>query len=218
MDTSEELIIQHSLVRTYLEMARVVFDIPFDTPREENKKGHVSEIADLTLGTLSMTIIYSYLSVEAFANYYLYQLWEGRIGSVYQSKFRELIDDEIDDFIELRYHARFRELGDRLKLLCDVLGIERLSKSNPKLWQEFKELLENSRHFLVHPRPDEKSFAEKMKPLYETKPFHYTRIAESVLGYFYDFMTEPPPGWLKTNMTIRVAKVARDAASGSSNT
>lgn len=56
-----------------------------------------------------------------------------------------------------------------------------------QLWREFKELLEEARHFLIHPTPDRTRFKECMKLILERRGRHNRpRIAEGIIRYFLD--------------------------------
>ena len=75
---------------------------------------------------------------------------------------------------------------------------------NPILWQEFKELNEISRHFLVHPYPNDQFFNENLKRIgFETPTEKYVNIAQEILLHFHKQGGLNPPDWLKKNTLVR---------------
>jgi len=68
----------------------------------------------------SLTVVYSFLAVEAIVNYHLYQLWAHGTGvpkRTLQQKF-----PIAREFGDLR-KTKLRELRERIKVLCALLGI-----------------------------------------------------------------------------------------------
>ena len=117
-----------------------------------HKYGHETLI-NATLSIVSITVIYSYLTIESFINYQLFRIWERRHDDSPESMaFLNLLGDP-QDFGALKTKRRTRELGDRLKTLCSILGYNKIHEKRPELWKDFKELIEVSRHFFIHPYP-----------------------------------------------------------------
>ncbi|MCH7764196.1 MAG: hypothetical protein IIB95_10720 [Candidatus Marinimicrobia bacterium] len=145
----------------------------------------------------SVTAIYSYMTIESFANYHLYEIWE-------QSRFAhnkiERIKDShslkgyittaifdnfyknyghIEKFEDLR-KTDLRDLKTRLKVLCEELEIRKIHEVDPLLWQDFNSLL-LARNFLIHPIPNPKEFQTMMKNLLmKTEGGKYVNVAERV--------------------------------------
>lgn len=168
------------------------------------------------LGLASVSTLYSYLAIESFVNYNLYELWE-------QSRFAKKSIDEInksnpeanavpiyqdfyneygkfDNFSEIR-KTRLRKLKERIKVLCKEFNYPQIYDVNPELWRDFTNLLESSRHFLVHPNPEEKKFHEFSKSLIQDTGIFikYPTIAANIIAYFYKSAKFEMPNYLTKN-------------------
>ncbi len=170
---------------------------PFDREQFEERHGQ-NPIANATLSVVSITIIYSYLAIESFVNYQLYRLWERRHdGSLEATRFLSILIDT-SDFHALSCHSKVRELGERIKTLCAVLGYKKPHEAEASLWQSLKELSEVSRHFLVHPYPDGERFNGNMDRIMTgTETGRYAAIAEGMLKFFYAQDGQDPPEWAR---------------------
>lgn len=163
--------------------------------------------ANAIFALTSLTIIYSYLAIEAFVNYQLYQIWKKRetddpAGAHFKKRF-----GDIPKFEDLR-RTRLRELPERIKALCDLLGYEQIHNRQPQLWQDFKILVEKARHFLVHPVPDSERFQQIFSQIHTQTPGRlYVRVAEEVIQHLYTEGHVTPPSWLHENQLIRLRGV-----------
>lgn len=209
------------LTQLYLEMARSVFTgihHPELKPQEDiTTEEEFDPIAGTIFSITTVTIIYSYLTLEAFSNYHLYKIWEHSrrahkaIEELKQRdpKHTKKIIPSYDQFYqEYGRYDRFedlkqtdlRELGERMKVICDAFEIPRIHEVDTRLWQEFKGLLEKARQFLVHPFPDPTKFQNVMKTiLWEKKIGEYVQTAQNVIKYFYTRSGGEVPKWVDNN-------------------
>lgn len=98
-----------------------------------------------------------------------------------------------------------RDLGERIKSLCEIKGYRKPHEVIPTEWQQFKELAEASRHFLVHPRPEPVHFQEVMKRvLHELPTGRYPDLAVALIGFHYDQAQTERPEWLSRNTLVRL--------------
>lgn len=218
MDISK---ISLSLTHLYLEMARSVFTgihHPEKKPQDQilAEEG-IDPFAGIIFSITTATIIYSYLALEAFVNYHLYQIWEtsriahGAFEDLKQKKpswaektipiYRNFYQDygQFDQFEDLK-QTDLNDLGKRIKVICEAFKIRKIHDVDTRLWQQFKELLEKTRHFLVHPFPDPTKFQDMMKTLlWEKKLGEYVQIAQDVIKHFYIETGKEVPEWVEKN-------------------
>ncbi|MBA7493633.1 hypothetical protein ES702_04192 [subsurface metagenome] len=205
----DESITTYHVTQCYLEMARAVYTkwcLPtakqFSSDRE--LKTLVGQFSFLIV---SLTVIYSYLAIEAWANYYLHEIWRksrfnsGKKYPAFPQKYRQ-----INEFTKLK-DTELKELKERIKVLCDSYQIPRIDRSNPKLWRDFNELLEEARHFIIHPFPDPKKFQECMEIVQEKHGLRkWTKIAEGIISHFFINKNKKLPNWLTQNKFFKIEK------------
>lgn len=199
-----------NLTHCYLEMARAAAGpLPFHHPAADLGRfveayGH-NPIASAVLVVVSVAVIYSYLAIESFVNYQLYRVWETRNESGPESaRFLQILGNKAS-FDEYRTHSRVRDLGERIKSLCEIKGHRKPHEVIPREWQQFKELAEASRHFLVHPTPGTTEFNAVMKKLLNQSPSgRYPELAVALIAFFYDQSGTERPEWLSKNTLIHL--------------
>jgi len=203
---------RYNLTQCYLEMARCAFTGVYAGTRKPLTAGGLrrnkNRVAGILFAMTSLTIIYSFLAVEAFVNYQLYQIWRRRSskGELSVIRFHERFG-EVARFQDLRY-SDVRELGERVKTLCYLLGYAKFHDKHPRLWQQFRNLLEHARHFLVHPFPDPQRVQSTLETiLTRTATGTYVSAAEGVIGHFYSEGHLASPSWLHANQLMRLKGV-----------
>jgi len=113
----------------------------------------------------------------------------------------------ISEFPKLK-ETELRDLGTRINVLCDNYDIPRIHEDNPHLWQGLNNLLEEARHFIIHPFPDPAKFQEFMKTVQEKQKYRkWARIAEEVIFHFVKNLKERSPPWLKQNQFFAIEGV-----------
>jgi hypothetical protein len=210
-----------SLSHLYLEMARSIFT-GIHLPEKKSTKQILDEkgiepLAGIIFSITSATIIYSYLALEAFANYHLYQIWE--YSRKAHDEFEELKqkDTKLEEKMMIAYANFYQDYGKvdkfedlketdlkmldkRIKVICESLKIHKIHDVDAKLWQKFLELLKKARDFLVHPFPDPTKFQDMMKTLLiEKKIGEYIQIAQEIIKHFYKETGKKVPDWVEKN-------------------
>lgn len=209
------------LTQLYLEMARSVFT-GVHHPEKKPKKQILAEegidpLAGIIFSITTVTVIYSYLALEAFANYHLYKIWENsKIAHKTFENFKQKDPEggnqmiptynnfykdygQVDRFEDLK-RTDLKDIDKRIKVICEAFKIRKIHDADTRLWQEFKGLLEKARHFLVHPFPDPTKFQDMMKTLlWEKKPGEYVQIAQNIIKHFYMETKQEVPEWVEKN-------------------
>lgn len=199
-----------SLTHCYLEMARAAagplsFHHPTGDLHQVVETYGQNPIASAILAVVSVVVVYSYLAIESFVNYQLYRVWELRHESTQESQRLLQLLGDLPSFDRYRTHPRVRDLGERIKSLCEIKGYRKPHEVVPGEWQQFKELTETSRHFLVHPTPEPADFQKVMKKLLQQFPTgRYPDLAAALIGFFYDQGRTERPEWLSRNTLIRL--------------
>ena len=206
----KQIKIQYNVPRCYLDMARAAMTSlhhPIGREKFRGKYG-VEPIANVKLALVSVSIIYSYLAVEAFVNAQLYLLWARRHDrSPEATRFLSILKD-VDNFESLKSSNKVRELGDRINTLCKIMGYKKPHEIDNALWEKYKKLAEVSRHFLVHPYPAPMFFQAHMSRIMEeTKAGEYFETASSLIGHLHDQSRKKRPEWLKGNVRFRIRGV-----------
>lgn len=189
-------------------MARSIFtsihkiNFSKDVPLDQLDK---NRLANLFFCFLSITVLYIYSAIESFVNYQLFKIWEKRHDQSVESKrFLQLLGNP-SKFEKLKDHKKIRELSNRVNTLCELLAYKKLSELITKIWQDFKDLVELSRHFFVHPYSDKDYCYKNMERMIsEIKTGKYVRIAEYFLTFFYEQGKIKKPKWLKENTLFKL--------------
>lgn len=207
---SEKIKFKHHLTKIYLEIARSVVKQPLQDlyiwyKQSDKNIDDQNRFLDIGYGILSISCIYSYLSIESFCNWQLFKASE-YVRNVKPDidrlrkqgiKLEPLYGEKFEPYRPKKY---FSKLKEKVKNLCEYFKLELISKQDPKLWDDFSQLLKDTRNFFVHPKPFPKEFQEYMnKILGEHKPITYIRTVEEILKYFYQNMKGEIPTWLQEN-------------------
>lgn len=207
--------ITYHMTQCYLEMARAgctKWDLP--DAKQFSSNGELRNlVGQFSFLITSLTIIYSYLAIEAFVNWYLYKIWKksrDTSGEVYGTFYQEY--GQTDEFTKLK-DTDLADLKKRIKVLCDSYQVPHIYKSSPKLWQEFNDLLEKVRHFIIHPFPEPIKFDEYMKMIQEKHGLrNWAKIAEGIISHFFENKNKSLPKWLRQNQffTIKGFELVRE--------
>jgi hypothetical protein len=166
------------------------------------------------------------MAVESFTNYHLYILWKSsrfnhekiekiknnnpeiNVKALYEDFYQEY--GVVDDFTKLK-NTQVGKMKEKLKVLCKEYNIPQIHDKSPKLWQEFLELLEKARDFLVHPNPEQDIFQKYCKQLFYTeKPFiTCPEVAAGIIKHFYDFSTFDLPTYLEKNELFFISEIIK---------
>lgn len=209
-----EVKLQITLSHVYLEMARAVFSLD----RPSGKSDGPAQDYPTTFGLLSVTILYSYLAVESFVNYQFCTIYQHavkahqaceKLGGLHA---KDEIVPTYDDFYRQYGNTPLEsirlELKEKIKAVCSAYGISQIYDVDSHLWQDFCDILKESRDFLVHTIPDPKIFQHHMQQLVEkTTTGKYVEIAIGIILYFYEQLGKKPPKWLNQNELIQLLAV-----------
>lgn len=207
MPDPEPLRITYEMSHCYLEIARASMTTIHQHSGSLDKllsEQGTGPLANAIFSLVSMTVIYSYLTIESFVNYQLFRLWERRHdGSTEGNRFLAELGNP-DKFEGLKNHKKVGDLPKRLKTLCDLLGYRKPHEVIPQIWQKFHDLLKDSRHFLVHPYP-EKEFVQQnlSRIMTKTKAGEYVEVAEKILSFLYQQGGKQPPAWVSANILLQ---------------
>jgi len=199
----------YNLTQSYLEIARAALtQIHGNVPAGEPAPEPSSELAGAVFSVMSMTIVYSFLALESFLNYQLYRLWQRRHDrSEEAQRFLQLLGDE-RDFIRLKKRSAVREVPERLKTLCKLFAYPAPPEAMPEIWNKLRQLVEASRHFVIHPYPDEEYFGQNMRRIMlETESGAYVLVVEEVLTFLYKSSGSSVPSWVHRNELLEIERV-----------
>lgn len=219
----ERQIFNLDIPHNYLEMARSVFTgihEPKEIKKQEDENTKGKKQAGILFAMTSATVIYSYMAIESFINYWLYKIWEDsryfhdKIEEINKAKPKLKSVARFDDlYIKYGKEDNFEQLkntdiGDlkkRINVVCEQLEIPPIHRKNKKLWNSFNELLSDARHFLIHPFPDPIKFQSFMqKLLMETEAGKYSETASGIIKHFYIEKKEEPPDWIAQNTVFEI--------------
>lgn len=183
----------------YLDMARSMFGeiLPY-----EGADGSSVEFENTRLNCLfavmSVSIVFSYQAVEAECNGQLHKIYSQRDTST--DRYRRLIKKcgLVPSFRDIKQ----RNLGYKIKILCDCLDIRRPSEADSVNWNRFKQITEAMRHFIIHPDPE--SFGEKCSKMMEgIRAGTYVAVAQNIIRHFYVEVGARVPEWVENPMYFK---------------
>lgn len=199
--------LQYNLTQDYLEVARAALTqihgkVP--TGEEQVVPQLSNDLANAIFSVVSITIVYSFLALESFLNYQLFQLWAQRNdGSEESARFLSELGD-VPEFVRLKGNDKVREVPARLKTICRLLGYPMPHEAIPHTWQRLNDLVEASRHFIVHPFPDTDYFNKNLRRMMtETTAGSYVGVIEEIISFLYIKSGRAVPAWVTENQLIR---------------
>lgn len=216
----DEIRLQVSLSRVYLELARAVFQ---SRQAPQVTKGTAPDHPVL-FGLMSVTILYSYLALESFINYHFCTVHARAIeahdaceqlGKLHSDhEIVPLYDDFYSEYGSKPLKSLRLELKEKIKSVCLAYSTPQIYEEKPRLWQDFCGVLKPARDFLVHAAPEPSIFEPHMQRiLEETTAGKYVQIATDIIGYFYEQCGLERPSWLSENELIQfraIRPVSRD--------
>jgi hypothetical protein len=211
--------IKIKLSQIYLEIARSFIYSSVRSRKFEdilNDEEFKHDQSTFIFGMASVTSLYSYMAIESFINYGLYELWKhsrsakksiDEANQLYPGLnavpiYKDFYDKygKLDDFTEIK-NTKLKELKERVKTLCKEFNYSPIHEVNPQLWTDFTGLLENARHFLVHPNPEQEEFHKLSKQLVQDISLFikYPEVAADIISYFYTSAKKEVPAYLTSN-------------------
>lgn len=204
--------------RAYLEMARAISDVlnaemekwSDDPPDEDDER-----MANIQFSLVSTIIIQCYMTIEAFVNEGLYDLWNKsreyekdqshietngttnvlNVKSRYHQFYTKY--GHYDNFEELKKESELRNLGDRINIICDTRDIDKICDSDSKTWTLFRKMEKEYRHFLIHIHPENQKFHDLVNDILINNEIRiYFETVQNVISHFYNQNDNTPPEWL----------------------
>ena len=208
--TKEELGLQVSLSHSYLEVARAVL-----LPSKAVERDRATQLDfPILFSLLSVTILYSYLSLESFINYHFVDIYRHSILA--HDSIEELRKSKPNQDLAPVYSSFYQkygntpleqlrlELKEKIKEVCNAFGFSQLHDVNPKLWQDFLDILKPARDFLAHPVPDPNIVQERMNQMISDTPSgKYVEITIGIIEHFYEQAHKTKPSWLDRNELLQ---------------
>ncbi|MGA9363007.1 MAG: hypothetical protein WBW16_01415 [Bacteroidota bacterium] len=217
---------QYNIVvsQAYLEMARSYVDaLAHSTTADPAAppKGRSQQWATTTFAFASLTTVCSYMAVEAFTNHELYEIWHlSRLSRdqaeqmkrdnvsiipTYDRFYKEY--GHVDEFVKLKDHG-LSDLKDRMKTVWEAEEIPPMHEKNKVLWDQFLDLVERARHFLIHPFPDQMLVQKISERLFWTEPYvKHPQLASDVIGYSFKEAGRPLPEYLSRNRLFKISGI-----------
>lgn len=213
----------------YLEMARAISNVLIEEMKnwEENPPDVDEEqMANVQFSLVSTIIIQCYMTIEAFINEELKNLWENsrnldnetnkikssgivevqNTKSIYHEFYKKY--GHHNNFKDLRKEKDLKNLGDRIKIICRTREIPQVHDSDKEIWDFFKKMEKIYRHYLIHIYPDNNKFYELVKEiLLKNELDKYFETVQNIISHFYNQQDENPPEWLKKNTLYKFSGI-----------
>jgi hypothetical protein len=192
----EKLKLSFNLAQAYLEMARAFHNVRVCAPKGIFPKG-VRSRNNTVFAVAAHGYVFSFMAVTAFVNGRLGESWE-HPNSALRKKH-----PKCRNVIELLKHLW--TLENCINELCLQYKIKCLRDENPKLWKDFHEVVKRTRDFMTHPKPEQVEFNKITGDAFGKRSWAFpSKVAEEVIGYFYDAQGYTKPPWLKENQEFQI--------------
>lgn len=205
----------------YFETARAisnVLNIEMKKWKEVPTGVDEEQMANVQFSLISTIIIQCYMTIEAFINEGLKDLWvksrdfHNEINKIKSSGIIEVRNaksryDEFyqkyghyGNFEDLRNEKDLRNLGDRIKIICKTREIAQIHESDKETWDFFKRMEKEYRHFLIHIYPDNVKIRNLVIDiLLKNELGIYFKTVQNLISHFYNQQANNPPDWLAKN-------------------
>lgn len=196
MDNSQNLepTFTLNLTAIYFNMARSFSSETLVSKIDEYIKegGNFERGYKVGYGLISGACIYSYLAIESYVNNQLFQInkeiitIKNNIKDIKNRNYTFGFEDKNFMMPTEKYINR-TETKEKLRNLCIYEQIPFHYQADEQLWNKFTQLLTDTRHFMIHPKPYEEYFQETMAKIFNNyAPGDYIETAEEIIGYYYD--------------------------------
>jgi len=215
--------------RAYLEMARAIYDVlNVEMKKWKDASPDVDEeqMANVLFSLVSTIIIHCYMTIEAFINEVLKDLWkesrklEDELKKIKsngivevrnaKSKYHEFFIKYgiCDNFEDLYKEKHLRELGEKINLICKTRGIVPIHKSDQKTWILFKRMEKEYRHFLIHIHPGKNKFHGLVNDILVKNELEiYFKTVQKVISPFYDPQNSSDKKWLSESTLFKFSGI-----------
>jgi len=209
---SEAQDFRYNIQQIYLEISRTISSSAFiKLYKKRGEPDRLNEEASIIFAGTAISITFAYAALEAFCNSHLHSKFKEISPQKNQSGWQWVFRDSeykkyFDDDATFEELIEKKDLKEKLKALasaCNIPSLHEISK-NRRLWNQLCQIVEDIRHFIIHPKPYPDTFNKKMtKIMEEYKVGQYFKIVEEVMKYFYEKTKTRPPEWLNRNMLFR---------------
>ena len=205
----------------YFEMARAIFNVLNVEMKKWEEGSQVlndEQKKNIQLSMVSTIIIQCYMTIEAFINEGLKDLWEKSrkfekdmnelkpVGIVQiqnaKPRYHEFYKKygRYDNFEHLTIKTNLSNLGERIKIICKTRKIPQIHESYKETWDFFKKMETLYRHFLIHIYPDNIKFNDLLNDIFSKKEIDKCfETVQIIISHFYSQNGDNPPEWLKDN-------------------
>jgi hypothetical protein len=207
---SEKQVFRYQVEQIYLEISRAITNVAFfKLYKKKGEPEDVNKEANISFAAVAVSITFAYAALEAFCNGQLHSKYAtispemkkaGWRWGFKNPEYKKYFENEISfgGLIEKG------DLKEKLKVLASVCGISPLHEKQSNLWSQLCQIVEDIRHFIIHPKPYPDAFQETMNRIMkEYKLNKYFQIAENVMKYFYEETNATIPNWLSQNTLFR---------------
>jgi hypothetical protein len=211
--------------QAYLELARsymtayatsTVTDVANPTNLDESNR------ATAMFGFAALSTVFSYAAIEAFVNHELYHIWkDAREAHEIIERIQKANPSRNYVPIFHSFHQKYgryfsfnklkstdlRELTERIKTICKAQNLPSIPETNDKLWKNLLRL-EETRHQLIHPTPEEAEFDKLINKLFSDEPYAlYPQTAADIIRFFFQSTKGPVPDYLDDNKLFRIKSI-----------
>lgn len=175
--------------RAYLDLARACHSRPIDPiygkpPSAANDDADQKEersLRDVAFALNAQSVVFSYMTIEAFANCEIVQFWENG----HPNLSPKLRDCKSLKCLKIEVRKHYRELSDKINLIFSCKGIRPIQESDIRLWEDFLDILKYLRHYFEHFTPDLAIPHERDEILEETPLKKYSDIAIQIMKHYH---------------------------------
>ena len=200
---------------TYFEMARAISNVlNVEMKKWDEKPPDVDEeqMANVQFSLVSTIIIQCYMTIEAFINEGLKDLWKKSRNEIRNAapRYPEFYNQygHYDNFEDLKNEKDLRNLGDRIKIICKTREIAQIHEIDKETWDFFKRMEKEYRHFLIHIYPDNVKFRDLVIDiLFKNELRIYFETVQNVISHFYSQQGNNPPEWLAKNTLFKFSGI-----------
>lgn len=215
--------------RAYLEMARAIYHVlNVEMKKWKDAPPDVGEeqMANVQFSLVSTIIIQCYMTIEAFINEELKDLWkesrkrEDEIKKIKSSGIVEVRNAKsnyhefykkygiCDNFEDLKKEKNIRKLGQRINLICKTREILLIHESDKETWGLFKRMEKEYRHFLIHIYPEKNKFHDLVSDIFVKNELEiYFKTVQKVISHFYDTQNSSAQKWLNESTLFKFSGI-----------
>lgn len=197
----QEIRVGYNLPAIYLDVARAMVKfcpIKHYEGADTESLPFMEQEHNALFGVMAVTIVFSYQSVEAFCNRYLYEIFERKDEQPerYQRLIHTMQSKGNSKSSQIGFNdVEKKPLEKKINFLCKAWNITTPCEMNPANWSAFLQIGRDMRNFIIHPKPQ--GFQESVRELMgKHKAGVYVEVAQNVLRSLSDEMGVSLP-WIE---------------------